>query len=354
MKRKNIFIIVITLAIAALIPGLILIYRNQAHQGHGISHQKDVYYCPMHPGYTSDRPGDCAICGMKLVKKEAAQQEEEQAHPGGIQISPERQQFIGVKKETLARRRLVKELSTVGRVAYDPQLYVAQQEYIEALKAQENTKESNLPLIKEQMKSLAEAARRRLLLLGMSKEQIGGLSKDSRADSSLYLPVEEDTAWVYLTLYEYELGLVKPGEAIQIKSTAYPQDVFLGEVFSITPVLDTATRSVEVRAKVKNAENKLKPEMFVDARIQVELGEKLAVPEDAVMDTGERKVVFVAQPEGHFTQRQVSIGPKAGGYYEVLDGLQEGEVVVTSGNFFIDSESKLEAAVSGEGHQHGQ
>ncbi|MDP2939440.1 MAG: efflux RND transporter periplasmic adaptor subunit [Candidatus Omnitrophota bacterium] len=395
MKKKNIVIIVIVISIAALVLGFILSCRYQPHKGYAGSSQKEIYYCPMHPGYTSDKPGDCTICGMKLVKKEVAQEIEKKAQsPGkilyyrnpmnpevtspvpakdqmgmdyipvyeeeketestGIHISYERQQFIGVKKEAVQKRKLVKEINTVGRIAYDPELYVAQQEYIEALKVQENTKDSNLTLIKEQMKSLAEAAKRKLLLLGMSKAQIEELSPGSKADSSLYLPIEEDIVWVYMTIYEYEVGLVKVGQIIEIDSVAYPGDVFEGEVVSITPVLDPNTRSINVRAKIKNIENKLKPEMFVNAKIKVEMGEKLAVPEEAVMDTGERRIVFIAQPEGHFVSRKVTLGHKAGGYYEVLDGLDEGDLVVTSGNFFIDSESRLKAAISGESHKHGQ
>ena len=437
MKRKNIFIIVIVMFVSALALGFILSSQFQAHKGYAGSSQKEIYYCPMHPGYTSDKPGDCTICGMKLVKKEVAQEiekkaktpeeicvlhncpmtkcpmrisgdvkdcpfcgahltkgkkilyyrnpmnpevtspvpmkdqmgmdyipvyaapagrqeEEKEAESTGIHISHERQQFIGVKKEAVQKRKLVKEINTVGRIAYDPELYVAQQEYIEALKAQANTKDSNLTLIKEQMKSLAEAAKRKLLLLGMSKAQIEELSLDSKADSSLYLPIEGDIVWVYMTIYEYEVGLVKVGQIIEIDSVAYPGDVFQGEVVSLTPVLDPNTRSINVRAKIKNIENKLKPEMFVNAKIKVDMGEKLAVPEEAVMDTGERRIVFIAQPEGYFASRKVTLGHKADGYYEVLDGLDEGDLVVTSGNFFIDSESRLKAAISGESHKHGQ
>ncbi|MEK7874931.1 MAG: efflux RND transporter periplasmic adaptor subunit [Pseudomonadota bacterium] len=437
MKRKNIFIIVIVIFVAALGLGFILSSQFQAHKGHTMSSQKEIYYCPMHPGYTSDKAGDCTICGMKLVKKEAAQEIEKKAktpeeicvlhncpmtncpmqitgdvkdcpfcgahltkgkkilhyrnpmnpevtstvpmkdqmgmdyipvyavpagrqeeevitESGGIHISSERQQFIGVQKEAIEKRKLVKEINTVGRIAYDPDLFIAQQEYLEALKAQENTKDSNLALIKEQIKSLVEAAKRKLLLLGMSKKQIEELSVDSKADSSLYLPIEEDIVWVYMTIYEYEVGLVKEGQIVGIDSVAYPGEGFQGEVVSIAPVLDPNTRSINVRAKIKNIENKLKPEMFVNVKIKVDMGEKLAVPEEAVMDTGERKIVFIAQPEGNFISRKVTLGHKAGRYYEVLDGLHEGDLVVTSGNFFIDSESRLKSAISGESHKHGQ
>lgn len=319
--------------------------------------QKDIYYCPMHPTYTSDKPGDCPICNMKLVKKEQVQETEAGAAGAveeGIQISAERQQFIGVKKERAQKRKLVKEISTVGRIAYDPKLYIAQEEYLQALEAKKKIGENALALIREQTDALVAAARRKLLLLGLSSRQIEELASSNKADASLYLPIEEDTLWVYLTIYEYEAGLINIGQAVEIDSVAYPGETFKGNIVSITPVLDANTRSINVRAKISNPENKLKPEMFVNAKIKVDLGEKLAVPEEAVMDTGERRIVFIAQPEGRFTSRNVILGQKAGSYYEVLDGLSEVDTVVTSGNFFIDSESRMKAAISGESHQHGQ
>ncbi|MDP3143036.1 MAG: efflux RND transporter periplasmic adaptor subunit [Candidatus Omnitrophota bacterium] len=349
MKIKNKLILVL---IMVFLMSTIAIYTCLA---------KDTYYCPMHPSYTADKPGDCPICNMKLVKKATehkAHQEKPKTEKGsekkaGVYISSEKQQYIGVKKEVVQKRKLVKEIRTVGRVAYDPELFIAQQEYLEALKAVEKTQDS-LPLIKEQIKALAGAAKQKLLLLGMSEKEISDLAHAGNAQQNLYLPLKEEMAWVYITIYEYEVGLIKEGLPIEVEAVAYPGEIFAGEIVSLTPVLETMTRSIKARATVRNSENKLKPEMFVDVKIKIDLGEKLAIPEEAVMDTGERKVIFVAQPDGHFLSREVKVGQKAEGYYEVLEGLSEGEVVVTSGNFFIDAESKLKSALSGESHQHGQ
>jgi membrane fusion protein, copper/silver efflux system len=128
--------------------------------------------------------------------------------------------------------------------------------------------------------------------------------------------------------------------------------VFKGRIIAITPVLNEQTRAIRVRAELQNPEHKLKPQMFVNARINVDLGEKLAVPETAVIDTGVRKIVYLVKQDDTFQQRDVTLGQKALGYFAVLDGLREGDAVVTSGNFLVDSESKLKGAISsGEEHQ---
>jgi multidrug efflux pump subunit AcrA (membrane-fusion protein) len=347
-----------------------------------------IYYCPMHPGYIQDKPGDCGICGMKLVKREDRREESqvdktrqsrkilyyrnpmnpevtsdvamkdemgmdyvpvyEESKGGsqaGVYISSEKQQLIGIKKEKVQRRILSLQIHTVGRVAYDPELYVAQQEYLQALKAKDSLEGSSIDLIKQQTKGLVEAAQRRLLLLGMGQDQIQALVQQGQPQQDLYLLVNQDKAWIYITIYEYEIGLIQKGLPVEIEAVAFPGQVFKGKVAAITPVLDPKTRSIQVRAEVEDLEHKLKPEMFVNVNIKIEIGERLAMPQEAVMDTGERQMVFVAKPEGYFESRQVRLGNKAGDYYEVIAGVNEGEEVVSSGNFFVDSESRLKSAI---------
>ncbi|HBR15902.1 MAG TPA: hypothetical protein DD723_10270 [Candidatus Omnitrophica bacterium] len=395
MDKRNILIVLLLIALTAVV-GVPLIAKKGVHDGHRAGAAKEIYYCPMHPEFTSDRPGDCPICGMSLVKKEEAPAAESRdtmskdrakkilfyRHPmrpdvtspvpnkddmgmeyvpvyeeedagEGILISLEKQQSIGVKQDSVMKRRLTHQIRTVGRVAYDPELFVAQQEYLQALKVQESTKDSTIPLIKEQMGSFVEAAGQKLLLLGMSPTQIEELAAQGNPQSNLYLPLDQETVWVYMTIYEYEMSFIKEGLSVEIEAIAFPGETFEGKISAIMPVLDAMTRSVKVRAEIKNTHKLLKPDMFVNAKIQIDLGEKLAVPQDAVMDTGERKIVFVAAAENRFQARNVRLGSKAGGFYEVLEGLTSGERVVTSGNFLIDSESRLQSAISG-GHQHGE
>jgi len=202
-----------------------------------------------------------------------------------------------------------------------------------------------------QFVSLLEAAERKLLLLGMGKVQIEELAKQNKPQENLYLPAEENTVWVYMTIYEYEIGLVKEGIPVEIESIAFPGEKFSGKITGITPVLDPMTRSVQARAEVDNSEHKLKPEMFVNVKIDVDLGEKLAVSEEAVINTGKRALVVVSNDAGNFLSKEVKLGQSAEGFYEVLAGLNEGETIVASGNFLIDSESRLQSAISGSEHK---
>lgn len=330
------------------------------HEGHQkvakeakSSKQKDIYYCPMHPTYISDKPGDCPICNMKLVKKEEAAQEQVQK-PGGVYISPEKQQLIGVKVDKATSRPFLKSIRTVGRVAFDPGLYEAQAEYIEALKTRDKIKASGEEKAVERINSLVEAARFKLELAGLSKEQVEGLGMERENDSSLLISRSgSPVSWIYATIYEYELEYIKIGQEVSIKTVAYPDKEFKGIVMAIDPVFDAMTRSVRARIKTENKDALLKPNMYVDIEISSDLGTKLAVPREAVMDTGLRKIVFISLPEGRFESRQVKTGASNDNYVEITDGLQEGESVVTSGNFLIDSESKLKSALEGT-HQHSQ
>ncbi len=363
------------------------VYQNRiAPEDQSNQTQKTIYYCPMHPNFTSDKPGNCAICGMSLVKKEpvnrlegktgkkkllyyrnpmdpkvtslvpmkdsmgmdyvAVYSEESGAGPG-VYISLERQQLIGVKEEAVKKRQLTRQIMTVGKVAYDPDLYVAQEEYIQALKTVEATKDSVLASVSTQSNSFAQAAKKKLLLMGMSSEEIEELTKGGLAQENLYLSGSSGLIWVYLTVYEYEIGLIKQGQEVVIDASAFPGEIFRGKILAITPVLNAETRSLRVRVEVKDPEHKLKPEMFVNAKIDVNLGEKLAVPETAVLDTGIRKIVYLVKDGEMLEARLVNLGQKAQGYYEVLAGLKDGDIVVTNGNFLVDSESKLKGASDG-------
>ncbi|MDP2922505.1 MAG: efflux RND transporter periplasmic adaptor subunit [Candidatus Omnitrophota bacterium] len=480
-KNKTIFILVIIFALVAV--GILLKYGQHFKVTGSIKSDKEIYYCPMHPTYVSDRPGDCPICNMKLVKriaqsaeriasegketvggrapegkesvgseektleeiciehkctmkncpmtvkanlkpgeriicpvcgevistttgkvveivKQSAQQasakestgikkerkilyyrnpmnpevtspvpmkdsmgmdyipvhEEAESESTGptISISPEKQQLIGIKTEPVKKINLTKVIRASGKIAYDPELYVAQEEYLQALKTVNATKESVLKSVTEQSQSLLSAAEKKLLLLGMSKDEIDELAKKGAAQENLYLPSGESSVWAYVAIYEYEIGSVKIGMPVELEAVAYPGESFKGEVIAINPVLDSMTRTNQVRVQVEDPSNKLKPEMFVNARIKVDLGEKLAVSDSAVLDTGLRKIVYLSRPQDLLEARQVQLGQKAEGFYEVLGGLDEGDIVVTSGNFFIDSESKLKSALEGTGHQHGE
>lgn len=342
------------------------------HEGHQIStgakeeasskvkklvSKKAIYYCPMHPSYTSDRPGDCPICNMKLVKKEEPQEVDssvQESKGEGFYISSEKQQLIGVKTEKVIYRPLSKVIRTVGRVAFDPELYKAQAEYIESLKTLEMVSDSKDQKVLEQAKSLVSASELKLRLQGLDIKQIEDLKKNKENDDSLLISSDSLFVWVYAAIYEYELEWFKIGQEATIRAIAYPGTEFKGKIVAIDPVFNAATRSVRARIKVENKNGLLKPEMYTDAEINSDLGMHLAVPSEAIMDSGLRKIVFVSLDNGYLKSVEVKTGIYTEDYVQILDGLKEGDNVVVSGNFLIDSESKLKSALEGTRHQHSQ
>jgi len=310
--------------------------------------------CPMHVR-VNIKPGErliCPVCG-EVISTAAGKVVEIGKAPvrplRPIMVSAKKQQLIGVRTEEVKRMPLSKTIRAAGRIAYDPELAIAQEEFIQALRNEENLKGSALT---ERAGSLTEASRRKLKLLGMSEEQINILKDKKSAQTSLTLPEKGENVWAYLSVYEYEIGLIKTGLLVDIEAVAYPGEVFKGEVLAISPVLDAVSRTNQARVEIKDPQGRLKPEMFVNAQIQVDLGIKIALRDSAVIDTGLRKIVYLSLEDDTLEAREVRLGQKVEDYYEVLEGLEEGDIVVTSGNFLIDSESKLKSAISGEGHQH--
>jgi len=346
---------------------------------------------------------------MESIQKEGKVQE---VAPGTVQITPERQQLIGVKFGTVEMRPLEKVIRTVGRIDYDekrivivslkvggwiedlyvdftgrfvrkgeplltiysPELVSTQEEYLLALKAKKSLTKSPFPEVAGSGDSLAESAKRRLKLWDITDEEIQKLeeSGQSKKTLTLYAPfsgfVLEKSAykgmnvmpgmalykladlsvvWLYADIYEYELPFVRLGQDASIQLSYIPGEMFRGKAIYIYPSLNPETRTAKVRFEFPNPHEKLKPEMYANVEIKVHLGQKLAVPEGAIIDTGIRQLAIVDKGSGYFEPREVKVGAKVDNYYEVIKGLKAGERVVTSANFLIDSESKLKEAVGG-------
>lgn len=385
------------LSLAAL--GGIALYRGARAPNHSSQH-KNAYYCPMHPSYTSDKPGTCPICNMNLVPMEEEPEENsedstsagkkmcllhkcemancvmelplkpgekvtcpvcgthvEESEASGeraaIMLSEERRQKIGMRSEAVKRRALSVVVRATGRVAYDPDLYNAMNEHREAVKARERVQESTLADVKERVDALVRSSELRLRQMGLSDEQIreAGLSD---APTNLLVGGKGGTVWVYAQVYEYEIGLIKEGQKVEIKTPAYQGRVFHGKIKAVDPILSAETRSLKVRMEVPNPEGLLKLEMYVNASIFADIGTVLAVPEAAVLDTGDRKIAFIDLGEGRIEPRELRLGREAQGYYEILSGLSDGEKVITSANFLIDSESRLKAAFPSKGDKKNE
>jgi Cu(I)/Ag(I) efflux system membrane fusion protein len=366
------------------------------------------------PAQPADDFDDLKGLTMESIQKEGRVQE---IAPGTVQISPERQQLIGVRFGTVEKRALQKVIRTVGRIDYDekrigivspkisgwieelyvdftgqfvrkgaplltlysPELVSTQEEYLLALKAKQDWSKSPFAEVADGGTLLAESARRRLRLWDISDAQIKLLeeSREPKKTLSLYSPftgyvlekmvskgqfvdagaalykiADLSVVWLIADIYESELPAIRVGQPAAIQIPFYPGETFTGKAIYIYPYLDAQTRTAKVRYEFANPHGKLKPEMFANVEITVRLGDKLAVPEGAVIDTGVRKVVIVDRGSGYFEPREVRLGTQAGDVFEVVDGIKAGERVVTSANFLIDSESKLKEAVGGMGHQH--
>jgi Cu(I)/Ag(I) efflux system membrane fusion protein len=262
---------------------------------------------------------------------------------------------------------------------YSPELVATQQEFLLALQwAKQSTKgksgvEGAAPTELERMmardaQATLDAARQRLLLWDVSQEQIDRIEKTGKVvrTLTLYSPVngyvtqkmavagmrvmpgeklydvaDLSALWVIADIYEYELSLIKKGDAATITLAYLPGKDFPSSIDYIYPEIAPETRTVRIRLKLANPGNHLKPQMFANVEIKINLGNRLTVPESAVIDTGRGMVVYVDLGDGAFEPREIRTGLRSGGHIEVLRGLKKGDKVVSSANFLIDSEAQL-------------
>lgn len=268
---------------------------------------------------------------------------------------------------------------------YSPELVATQQEYLLAYRAQKQLETSGIPSVAKGGVDLLEAARQRLLLWDIRQEDIDALEKSGQARRTLDLHSDisgyvvakmalhgmrvtpADTLfdiadlsrlWVLADVYESDLPSVRLGMQAELSIPYLPGRSWRGPVSYINPTVEEKTRTIKVRIEVSNDGEALKPEMFADVFLKSDLGIGVVVPESAVIDTGDRKLVFLDREDGRLEPREVQVGAKVGNGFQVLRGLEEGDSVVTSANFLLDSESSLKAALgtmatpSPSGHRH--
>lgn len=266
---------------------------------------------------------------------------------------------------------------------YSPDLVSTQEEYLLAFETKRRLGPGALPEAVEGAESMLDATRRRLKNWDISDEQIEALEKSKKPTKTLALhsPVEGiviekmavqgmkvmpgekllgianlSNVWLYADIYEYELSLVKAGQKARITINAYPGETFYATVSYIYPYMNTETRTAKVRLEMANPRFKFKPGMYANMEIESVISLKaVAVPEDAVLDTGERQAVIIDVGAGRFKMQEVKVGLKGEGYYQILSGLAPGWRVVTSANFLIDSESSFRStAQTMLGMEHGK
>lgn len=257
---------------------------------------------------------------------------------------------------------------------YSPELLTTQQEYLLALRTREQMQESQVPEAREYADRLVQAARQRLALWDLSAAQIRALESTREPQTaltfhspasgvvtekqavqgmhvtpgqSLYKIADVSVVWVEADVYEAEIALIEPGQRAAVTLDAYPGERLFGQVIFIYPYVEANTRTVRVRFAFDNRRGRLKPGMYANVELHVPMGIGLTIPADAVLDSGTRQLVFVAEGDGYFQPRDVTVGQRLGDKVQILEGLEEGEHVASGAAFFLDSESQLRASVQG-------
>jgi Cu(I)/Ag(I) efflux system membrane fusion protein len=418
MKRKNLIIIV-----PVVLAGLLL-----------------FHYLPITPPTSVEAihelplPGEAVATAAKdssesRETEKAAGTPEEKAIPeeesSGIEISPEKQQLIGVRKVEVTMKPLQTTIRTVGRIVYDerklvtvsmkvegwierlhvdytgryvkegepladiysPELLATQLEYVNLLKwktEKAHRFQRNIEfqwgdrygttgqMITFDIEALIQVAQQRMKFWDISEEQIASLEKEDKpfrtftlvspvrgyvlekpafqgrrfeAGEKLFDIVDLSNLWVIADIYTYELPLIKKGQTAKISLSYLPGKEISSKIDYVYPTFSDQTRTAKVRFIIPNPGGELKPQMFTNVEIKVDLGKKLAIPEDAFVDAGTKQVVYVEKREGYFEPREVKLGLRADGMVEVTKGLQAGEKIAASANFMIDSEAKLKGIV---------
>ena len=435
--------------------GVFLAMRSHTHAHDEQASQAPRYHCPMHPTYTSDKPGECPICGMKLVQMESSRDagaiaggkrkiafyrspmNPSQSSPvarkdemgmdyvpvyedevsGGseavsglatVSIDSERQQLIGMRTAPVTVGPVGTGWRTSGRVAvdetrvrrvnvkvdgfveklfvdytgkavrkgepllsiYSPALLSAQSEYLLATQTRDRLRQGAQSSVGEE---LVTASRRRLELWDIPRSEIAHLEHGGEPlrTLTLYSPIsgvvtqksvvqgsklsagdmpfeitDLSEVWVLADAYEADFRRVRVGMPATFTLDAFPGRKFQGRVTFIQPVLDPSTRTAKLRLTFANPRGELRPDMFGEVSFEAKPRDGIRVPFDAVIDSGEQKIVFVALGEGRFQPRAVETGAQSSDWIEVKSGLKPGEQVVTRANFLIDSESRLKAALA--------
>lgn len=353
------------------------------------------YRSTMNPGETSDHPGQDSM-GMDMVPFEVT--EGGAPTPAGlatVSIAAPARERMGLTLGTVEKRPLARELRTSARISpdesrlyhvnvkidgyvetlfkattgefvkegeplltvYSPMLVSAQEEYLNVLRDNPG---------------LAAAARKRLQLWDIPEAQIDRLTQGGKAERVVTLVAPANgwilerniaaghkvmageqllvlgdlsSVWADADIYQSDLPGMALGAPVALTVSAVPDMTFTGRVSFIAPVLDPATRTVKVRMDVPNADQMLKPGMFAVARLTFDLGEQLAIPDTAVMRTGEHTYAFRDDADGRLVPTEIAVGDHCGDWFAVRAGLSEGDRVVTSANFLVDSESSMKAAL---------
>jgi membrane fusion protein, copper/silver efflux system len=404
MKKQIIFYIL--MLIIGLFLGWLFFYPSEkqadSHNHSTVNTKQEVWTCSMHPQIRMDKPGKCPICGMDLVLLNSLKTSENDST--AVHMNQEAIQLANVQTSIVSTQNPEKEIRLYGKiqaderllqnqvahlngrvekllvnftgeairkgqklaVIYSPELVTAQQELLEAARTRQSQPE------------IYEAAKEKLHQWKLSDSQISAIEYSGKTQeaveiesttsgivtarrvntgdyvnvgSVLYEVANLSRVWALFDAYESDLSFLKQGENLEFTIQALPGILFKETIRFIDPVIDPVTRVAKVRVEIGNPEGKLKPEMSATGIVKAKLTEykeKMIIPASAVLWTGKRSIVYVkksgTEPSFHF--REIELGPKLGESYVVLNGLNNGEEIVTQGTFSIDAAAQLEGKPS--------
>jgi len=393
----------------------------EIHDEHEHEEEATIWTCSMHPQIKQDKPGDCPICGMELIPLESMDSGDEDFDPNEVMLTESAAKLADIQTTKVMKGNPEKEIYLQGKVAvdernmaeltarfggrieklyvnftgekvnkgerlatiYSPELVSAQRELIEAL------------AIKESRPAIYQAARAKLRLWDLTDEQIVQIEQEGeprlyfdvlspisgtvmkrhvtlgdyvKMGGPLFRVVDLSTVWVMFDAYEEDISWIKEGDKMEFTVKSIPGKTYKANTQFIDPFIHPKTRTAKVRVEVSNPEQKLKPEMFANGKLYSQKAantQQLMIPKSSVLWTGKRSVVYVKVPEREnptFLYREIILGPLAGDYYVVEEGLSAGEEIATNGVFKIDASAQREGKKSmmnpsggsaPVGHDHG-
>ncbi|WP_369899297.1 efflux RND transporter periplasmic adaptor subunit [Aquimarina sp. AD1] len=402
MMKKNVVYIIISILIGLLLGYLIFDGNSTSEFIEEHNHSAEVldqmWTCSMHPKIMKSEPGDCPICGMDLVRSEIKENglsmDQFSMTENAMALANIRTSVVGMTTSESQEVKLsgkIKEneetntvqvthfsgrvekllINSVGdkvykgqtiAILYSPELVAAQQELLTAVK------------LKKEQPALYKAVRNKLKLRKISEDQIDLIESSGKIKETfpihahmsgvvsekiieegnhvdrgqiLYKISNLNSLWASFDAYENQISLLKIGQHIKIKTKAYPEMNFDAKISFIDPVLDTNTRTITVRAVLVNKDNVFKPGMFIEGVIAVanqESNKTIAIPRSAVLWTGKRSIVYVKVKSDQpvFEMREVTLGTSYEHEYQILEGIKEGETIVTNGTFTVDAAAQLQ------------
>lgn len=322
------------------------------------------------------------LIGMKTVEVSVKPLQKTVRTVGRIEYDEKKLATVNIKFEGWIEKlyvdytgKFVKKGEPLADI-YSPELVATQQEFLNVLRWARQSKDAKADTINTMLSRdaevIVEAVKQRLRLWDISDDQIRKIEESGRPVRTLaiyspsngyvvqktalqgmrVMPGEKlfdiadlSTVWIIADIYEHELALVKAGDTARISLSYFPGREFSAKIDYVYPSLSGETRTAKVRFAIPNPKGQLKPQMFTNIEMKIGLGNKLAIPDDAVIDTGTRQIVYVDKGEGNFEPREVMLGLRAEGFREVLKGLRAGEKVASSATFLIDSEARLKGVI---------